>query len=33
MRGSLSAAASSLLWRLIFKRQLPDENALTTGML
>jgi flagellar biosynthesis protein FlhF len=31
LRGSLSAAAASLLWRLVFKRQLPDENALTPG--
>ena len=33
LRGSLSAAAASLLWRLVFKRQLPDENALTPGTL
>jgi len=33
LRGSLSAAASSLLWRLVFKRQLPDENTLTPGTL
>jgi len=31
LHGSLSAAGSSLLWRLVFKRQLPDENAPTLG--
>jgi flagellar biosynthesis protein FlhF len=33
LRGSLGAVTSSLLWRLVFKRQLPDENASTPGML
>jgi flagellar biosynthesis protein FlhF len=33
LRGSLSAAASSLLWRMVFKRQLPDDNAPTSGTL
>ena len=31
LRGSLLAATSSLLRRLVFKRQLPDENAPTPG--
>jgi flagellar biosynthesis protein FlhF len=33
LRGTLSAAGSSLLWRLVFKRQLPGENALIPGTL
>jgi len=31
LRGTLSAAGSSLLWRLVFKRQLPGENAPIPG--
>jgi flagellar biosynthesis protein FlhF len=33
LRGTLSAATSSLLWRLVSKRQLPDENAPSPGTL
>jgi len=33
LRGTLSAASSSLLWRLVFKRQLPGEHATIPGML
>jgi len=33
LRGTLSAASSSLLWRLVFKRQLPGENTLIPGTL
>jgi flagellar biosynthesis protein FlhF len=33
LRGTLSAAASALLWRLVFKRQLPGENDLIPGTL
>jgi len=31
LRGTLSAASSSLLWRMVFKRQLPGENAPIPG--
>ena len=33
LRGTLSAAGSSLLWRLVFKRQLPGEHAAPIGAL
>ena len=32
LRGTLGTAQSSLIWRLIFKRQLPGENAPIPGM-
>jgi len=33
LRGTLNAASSALLWRMVFKRQLPGENAQIPGTL